>query len=261
MPSYTPYGFHPEHGPCLLGFNGQWLDPLTGCTPLGNGYRLYSAMLNRFLSPDRASPFGSGGPNCYAYCQGDPVNRFDPTGRSGRRPRLPGPSRGGRRSHRPRVPYARGVGPSNPLPAGVGDNRPEIRPAPPLNQRLEQVPAQQAVAPVRVQPAEAIDVVGRPAAGAGQPVVYGPVTLEAFLGEVVKMAIDLISGGSMGYNDPSSPGYRLWMSQYVKYRSTLSAHNQLLAEVMHTYASHVENMVIGHVDQARAANMGIRFDE
>ncbi len=34
----------------------------------------------RFNSPDSLSPFGRGGLNAYAYCQGDPINRSDPGG-------------------------------------------------------------------------------------------------------------------------------------------------------------------------------------
>ncbi len=34
----------------------------------------------RFHSPDRLSPFGSGGINAYAYCGGDPINLADPSG-------------------------------------------------------------------------------------------------------------------------------------------------------------------------------------
>ena len=34
----------------------------------------------RFNSPDELSPFGDGGINSYAYCGGDPVNRYDPSG-------------------------------------------------------------------------------------------------------------------------------------------------------------------------------------
>lgn len=34
----------------------------------------------RFNKPDTMSPFGKGGVNAYAYCQGDPVNYQDPTG-------------------------------------------------------------------------------------------------------------------------------------------------------------------------------------
>ncbi|HEY3985131.1 RHS repeat-associated core domain-containing protein [Cedecea sp.] len=64
----------------VLGFNGERLDPVTGTTHLGNGYRAYSPVLMRFICPDSWSPFGEGGINPYAYCDGDPVNRVDPTG-------------------------------------------------------------------------------------------------------------------------------------------------------------------------------------
>ncbi|WP_240780301.1 RHS repeat-associated core domain-containing protein [Serratia proteamaculans] len=64
----------------LLGFNGERLDPVTGTTHLGNGYRAYSPVLMRFTCPDSWSPFGGGGMNPYAYCEGDPINRADPSG-------------------------------------------------------------------------------------------------------------------------------------------------------------------------------------
>lgn len=65
----------------LLGFTGQPRDPLTGCYHLGNGHRTYNPVLMRFHSADRLSPFGKGGINAYAYCQNDPVNYHDPSGR------------------------------------------------------------------------------------------------------------------------------------------------------------------------------------
>jgi RHS repeat-associated protein len=82
--AYSPYGHRPaENGLLsLLGFNGEPPDPLTGQYHLGNGYRMYSPIMGRFLSPDRLSPFGKGGLNAYAYCGSDPVNRIDPTGKS-----------------------------------------------------------------------------------------------------------------------------------------------------------------------------------
>jgi len=64
----------------LLGFNGERLDPLSGATHLGNGYRAYYPALRRFNCPDSWSPFGHGGINPYAYCAGDPINRTDPSG-------------------------------------------------------------------------------------------------------------------------------------------------------------------------------------
>ncbi|MGC0152582.1 RHS repeat-associated core domain-containing protein [Chromobacterium vaccinii] len=64
----------------VLGWNGERLDPVSGATHLGNGYRAYSPALMRFHCPDSLSPFGAGGVNPYAYCDGDPVNRADPSG-------------------------------------------------------------------------------------------------------------------------------------------------------------------------------------
>jgi RHS repeat-associated protein len=80
--THTPYGHRPLASGLLslLGFNGERSDPVTGCYLLGNGYRAFNPVLMRFNSPDNASPFGSGGVNAYAYCMGDPVNRFDQTG-------------------------------------------------------------------------------------------------------------------------------------------------------------------------------------
>ena len=80
--AYTPYGYHLQEAdtPQLLGFNGERFDPFTGYYLLGNGYRAFNPVLMRFNSPDSWSPFGKGGINAYAYCEGDPVNRIDPTG-------------------------------------------------------------------------------------------------------------------------------------------------------------------------------------
>ncbi|MCX2898256.1 RHS repeat-associated core domain-containing protein [Pseudomonas mandelii] len=87
--AYSPYGHrHGESGlSCLLGFNGERPDPVTGHYHLGNGYRQYNPVLMRFNSPDSWSPFGDGGLNAYAYCEGDPTNWGDETGR-GRVPLL-----------------------------------------------------------------------------------------------------------------------------------------------------------------------------
>ncbi|EPN59970.1 hypothetical protein A244_08290 [Pseudomonas syringae pv. actinidiae ICMP 18807] len=80
--AYTPYGHrHPSAGPMNLpGFTGQRVDPVTGHYLLGNGYRAFNPVLMRFNSPDSLSPFDEGGLNAYAYCEGDPVNRVDPSG-------------------------------------------------------------------------------------------------------------------------------------------------------------------------------------
>lgn len=80
--AYTAYGHCPvESGLIsLLGFNGERRDSVTGNYLLGNGYRAFNPVLMRFNSPDSLSPFGEGGLNGYAYCQGDPINSEDPTG-------------------------------------------------------------------------------------------------------------------------------------------------------------------------------------
>lgn len=64
----------------LLGFNGELFEPGTGHCLLGNGYRAYSPVLMIFIQPDSWSPFGAGGLNAYAYCEGGPTNLVDPTG-------------------------------------------------------------------------------------------------------------------------------------------------------------------------------------
>gem|GEM_PF-2484033 len=79
--AYSPYGYLPmEKMLALLGFNGQWCDPITEGYPLGAGRRTYSTERMRFDSDDPTSPFGKGGPHPSAYCEGDPINRYDPTG-------------------------------------------------------------------------------------------------------------------------------------------------------------------------------------
>lgn len=79
---YTPYGFQSAQRPvdATLGFNGQRRETPTGWYHLGNGHRVYNPILRRFHAPDTLSPFGKGGLNAYAYCEGDPVNFIDPTG-------------------------------------------------------------------------------------------------------------------------------------------------------------------------------------
>ncbi|WP_433768669.1 RHS repeat-associated core domain-containing protein [Pseudomonas putida] len=80
--AYTPYGDSPTEDELQsqLRFNAELRESMTGCYLLGNGYRVYSPILMRFLNPDSWSPFGKGGLNAYAYCEGDSINRADPTG-------------------------------------------------------------------------------------------------------------------------------------------------------------------------------------
>lgn len=88
--AYSCYGFPNNKAvlPGLPGFNGEHLDAMTGHYPLGNGYRSYNPVLMRFNGPDNQSPFGEGGLNAYAYCQGDPVNHRDPRGHARERTQL-----------------------------------------------------------------------------------------------------------------------------------------------------------------------------
>lgn len=81
--NYLPYGYlNAEKQPVgQLGFNGEFLATTMECYALGNGHRIYSPRLMRFISPDALSPFNHGGINCYAYCLNDPVNAQDPTGK------------------------------------------------------------------------------------------------------------------------------------------------------------------------------------
>jgi len=81
--SYTAFGFlHGAAPPSrLLGFTGQHCQ-LNGLYLLGGGHRAYSPMLMRFCSADGLSPFGKGGINAYVYCENDPVNYSDPSGRA-----------------------------------------------------------------------------------------------------------------------------------------------------------------------------------
>ncbi|MER7702562.1 RHS repeat-associated core domain-containing protein [Kitasatospora sp. NPDC097605] len=79
--AYTAYGQGPGGTAASIpGFTGQPADPGTGVYHLGNGTRVYNPVTLRFNSPDTLSPFGAGGINPYAYCEGDPVNRIDPSG-------------------------------------------------------------------------------------------------------------------------------------------------------------------------------------
>ncbi|WP_256590849.1 MULTISPECIES: RHS repeat-associated core domain-containing protein [unclassified Pseudomonas] len=80
--AYTPYGHRDTASGLLsrLGFNGERPEPVTGCYLLGIGYRAFNPVLMRFIKPDSWSPFGKGGLNPYAYCLGDPINRYDPNG-------------------------------------------------------------------------------------------------------------------------------------------------------------------------------------
>ncbi|MFJ3077997.1 MULTISPECIES: RHS repeat-associated core domain-containing protein [Pseudomonas] len=82
---FTAYGYAATmpSTKTLNGFNGEMLEPLIQSYLLGAGYRAFTPTLLRFHCPDNLSPFGLGGLNAYAYCNGDPVNTTDPSGHSG----------------------------------------------------------------------------------------------------------------------------------------------------------------------------------
>ncbi|MEN5037211.1 RHS repeat-associated core domain-containing protein [Pseudomonas sp. TWI929] len=83
--NYSAFGYDAvgNEKESMLGFCQQPREPLTGFYLLGQGYRAYHPGLQRFSSPDRYSPFEEGGINPYAYCNDDPVNLTDPTGKAG----------------------------------------------------------------------------------------------------------------------------------------------------------------------------------
>ncbi|HEY4294175.1 RHS repeat-associated core domain-containing protein [Luteibacter sp.] len=78
--NYGAYGESAASAGARMLYAGELLEHDTGWYLLGQ--RPYSPVLRRFLAPDPSSPFGDGGGNRYAYCNGDPVNRIDPTGES-----------------------------------------------------------------------------------------------------------------------------------------------------------------------------------
>ncbi|MCX2685507.1 hypothetical protein OO306_08135 [Pseudomonas sp. DCB_AW] len=80
--AFTAYGYDPTlpSSSTVLGFNAERLDTGSESYVLGNGYRVFSPILMRFLSPDSLSPFDDGGINAYTYCAGDPINHLDPSG-------------------------------------------------------------------------------------------------------------------------------------------------------------------------------------
>ncbi|MFJ3076463.1 RHS repeat-associated core domain-containing protein [Pseudomonas sp. NPDC087029] len=80
--TYTPYGCMGAHhwARSVLLFNGERKDEASQGYLLGNGVRNFSPQIMRFCAPDNLSPFSDGGINAYAYCGGDPINRYDPSG-------------------------------------------------------------------------------------------------------------------------------------------------------------------------------------
>ncbi|MBF0035828.1 hypothetical protein HAX39_25090 [Citrobacter freundii] len=63
-----------------ISYIGQRRSGVSGHYLLGNGYRGFNPVLKRFAGQDSLSPFGAGGEHGFAYCEGNPVNRTDPSG-------------------------------------------------------------------------------------------------------------------------------------------------------------------------------------
>ena len=76
---YSPFGHSRDRWVDRTAYIGQWREKQGGYL-LGNGRRAFSPTLMRFSQPDRHSPFGKGGFNAYAYCEGQPITKIDPTG-------------------------------------------------------------------------------------------------------------------------------------------------------------------------------------
>ncbi|WP_460745078.1 RHS repeat-associated core domain-containing protein [Microvirgula curvata] len=73
----------PAFGRVMIGMHGQLIDVIDNNVQLyhlGNGARSYSPTIQRLLRLDPFSPFSAGGVNGYAFCNGDPINRTDPSG-------------------------------------------------------------------------------------------------------------------------------------------------------------------------------------
>ena len=83
--AFTPWGEAPlvsiQTMLSGLGHNGQRLDPSTGCSHLGDGYRVYDPRHRAFYQRDSWSPFGPAGLNDRAFGAGkDPINYLDTSG-------------------------------------------------------------------------------------------------------------------------------------------------------------------------------------
>ncbi|PVZ11420.1 MULTISPECIES: RHS repeat-associated core domain-containing protein [unclassified Pseudomonas] len=77
--AYTPLGFT-SRPLFAIGFAGLSSGGTRSLCIAGNGARFYYSPVGRFITGDAFSPFGKGGLNSYAWCEGDPVNRSDPNG-------------------------------------------------------------------------------------------------------------------------------------------------------------------------------------
>ncbi|WP_426808262.1 RHS repeat-associated core domain-containing protein [Pseudomonas sp. WOUb67] len=241
--NYLPYGFASAlfQMPMRLKFTGEQLDPMTGFYLLGNGYRSFSPTLGRFVSPDTVSPFGKGGLNSYAYCNGDPVNLVDPEGRAGR----PNPLvRTAQRVLRRAIQRTRHT------PNRAASRR-HAAPAPSAGQ--DPAPLQAPVALQANAAQHAINVGGAPAA------VPSPRDM---LDNYVISSIKLLQANRKGFGNPQSPHYADYQRLRNHVQTFAASHNQMLAEVLPEYMSGLTRGLLHHADGALTINtMKIRTDE
>jgi RHS repeat-associated protein len=78
---YSPVTSNPSNplslkqNPRLIGFNGNYQDPISHNVFMGAGTRAYNPSLGRFLQLDSYDV-----PNRYAYAQDNPIEKYDPSG-------------------------------------------------------------------------------------------------------------------------------------------------------------------------------------
>lgn len=229
---YTVYGFCPRLEFSIIGFNGQWFDPVTKCSHLGNGHRILSATLARFLSPDSLSPFGIGGLNSYAYCRGDPVNLIDTTGRSGRQRPTQRPG-----TNRRAAPYV--------LP---DRNRNELHAVPNLNRAGAPHQAPQNRQQIQAPP------VGAPVQPAGiLPGAPNNLTRDTILNRVVRHTVEMFDGHLAGNSNPDSPQYPQWLQTSQRLDQEIGRNNLLvvnhLPEYMTRLTEAIRDSAVRHLEQ------------
>ena len=248
--NYLPFGFAPALSqiPIRLKFTGEQQDPITGFYLLGNGYRSFSPALGRFVSSDTVSPFGNGGLNSYAYCNGDPVNLVDPEGRAGE-PNALVPTEllvlRSRAIQRTRHAPNRATNRRHAVPAASADRNPAPLQAP--------VAPVAPVAPEANAAQRAINIGGAPAAV--------PNTRD-MLDNYVISSIRLMQAKRQGFGNPQSPNHANYQT-LGNHVQTLAAENtQILAQVLPEYMSGLTHTLLRHADKALTIhNMQIRTEQ
>jgi len=245
--NYLPFGFALalSQMPIRLKFTGEQQDPITGLYLLGNGYRSFSPALGRFVSPDKVSPFGNGGLNSYAYCNGDPVNLVDPEGRAGE-PNALVPNEllvlRSRAIQRTRHDPNRAANRRHAVPAASADRNP--------------APLQAPVAPVAPEASaaqRAINIGGAPAAAPNPRDV---------LDNYVISSIRLLQANRQGFGNPQSPNQANYRTLRNHVQSLAAENTRMLAQELPEYMSDLTHTLLRHADGALTINnMQIRAEQ